>query len=50
LRYLGTTITGYLHSQRTCDKFCQSCLGSSSSLPCVGLSRGKSLFYFAPER
>lgn len=50
LRYLGTMITWYLHSHRTCDKFCQSCIGSSSSLPFIGLSRGKSLFYFAPER
>ena len=30
-RYLGTITTWYLQSHLTCDKLCQSCIGSSSS-------------------
>ena len=29
-RYFGTMTIWYLQSQRTCDKLCQSCIGSSS--------------------
>jgi len=30
LRYFGIMTTWYLQSQRTCDKLCQLCIGSSS--------------------
>ena len=49
LRYLGTKTTWYLHSHRTCDKLCQSCIGSSS-LSLAGLSLRKNLFYFISPR
>jgi hypothetical protein len=50
LRYLGTITTCYLQSHLTCDKLCQSCIGSSSSSAPWTLSRRKNLFYFSPER
>ena len=49
-RYLGTITKWYLQSQRTCDKLCQSCIGSSSLRPQSGLSWRESLFFFSPER
>ena len=47
-RYLGTMTTWYLHSHLTCDKLCQSCIGSSSWLLPRGLSCWKNLL-FLPE-
>jgi hypothetical protein len=32
-RYFGAITKWYLQSQRTCDKLCQSCIGSSSTEP-----------------
>jgi hypothetical protein len=32
-RYFGAMTRWYLQSQRTCDKLCQSCIGSSSFRP-----------------
>jgi hypothetical protein len=49
LRYFGTITMWNLQSHRTCDKLCQSCIGSSS-FPNRELSRRKSLFYFSPDR
>ena len=43
-RYFGIMTTWYLHSQRTCDKLCQSCIGSSSLFPKWGFPRGRSYF------
>jgi len=48
-RYLGTITMWYLQSQRTCDKLCQSCIGSFSFCP-YGTFPRKSLFYFSPDR
>ena len=36
LRYFGMMTIWYLQSQRTCDKLCQSCIGSSSFPPLWG--------------
>ena len=40
LRYLGTNTMWYLQSHLTCDKLYQSCIGNSSCLLQLGLSRG----------
>jgi hypothetical protein len=41
LRNLGIITTWYLQSHRTCDKLCQSCIGSSSSSPLRGFPGGR---------
>jgi hypothetical protein len=43
-RYFGIITTWYLQSQRTCDKLCQSCIGSSSLGPEWGFPRGRAYF------
>ena len=43
-RHLGTITTWYLHSHRTCDKLCQSCLGSSSSSALEDFPGGRTYF------
>ena len=43
-RYFGTITTWYLQSQRTCDKLCQSCIGSSSLFPQWGFPGGRAYF------
>ena len=43
-RYLGTITTWYLHSQRTCDRLCQSCIGSFSYPPLKGFPGGGTYF------
>jgi hypothetical protein len=49
-RYFGTITTWYLQSHLTCDKLCQSCIGSSSNPSHVELYRRKNLFYFTLDR
>ena len=44
LRYFGMMTKWYLHSQRTCDKLCQLCIGSSSLSPQWGFPGGRSYF------
>ena len=43
-RYFGTMTTWYLQSQRTCDKLCQSCIGSSSLCPEWDFPGGRAYF------
>ena len=51
LRNLGIIMIWYLQSHLTCDKLCQSYIGSSSCLPAPsGLHRRKNLQHFSPDR
>ena len=44
IRYFGIITTWYLQSLGTCDKLCQSCIGSSSFAPNWGFPGGRAYF------
>jgi len=47
LRYFGAITKWYLQSQRTCDRLCQSCIGSSSFMPCGAFPGEEPILFLA---